>query len=314
MQNNCTINVENSINSGQVFLWRKNKDIWYGVNGQDILKISKAGTVKSYQNTKTDFFRRRDNIEKIIKSISKDRVTKKAVKQYLGLRILEQDPFQCLISFIVSSNSNIQKIKNSLEKISRKFGDRVEFENQEFFLFPKPEKLANASIDEIRSCGVGYRAVEFENQEFFLFPKPDKLVNASIGEIRSCGVGYRARFIKEAAKWTVQKQIDFEYLKKCDYQEAKKEICQIPGIGNKVADCIMLFSLNKLESFPLDRWMIRILEKYYSDKFQLETKTITEKQYEILHEKIVNHFGPYAGYAQQFLFKMERENYQKKWL
>ena len=86
------------------------------------------------------------------------------------------------------------------------------------------------------------------------------------------------------------------------------------AVGNKVADCIILFSLNKLEAFPLDRWMIRILEKYYSNKFQLETKTITEKQYEILHEKIVNHFGPYAGYAQQFLFKMERGNYQKKWL
>jgi len=76
----------------------------------------------------------------------------------------------------------------------------------------------------------------------------------------------------------------------------------------------MLFSLNKLESFPLDRWMIRILEKYYSNKFELETKTITEKQYGILHEKIVNYFGPFAGYAQQFLFKMERENYKKKWL
>jgi len=88
LQNNCIINVENSINSGQVFLWRKNKDNWYGVNGQDILKISKLGDVKSYQNTKTDFFRRRDNIEKIIKSISKDSITKKAVKQYLGLRIL----------------------------------------------------------------------------------------------------------------------------------------------------------------------------------------------------------------------------------
>mgnify|MGYP001556586719 FL=1 len=74
----------------------------------------------------------------------------------------------------------------------------------------------------------------------------------------------------------------------------------------------MLFSLNKLESFPLDRWMIRILEKYYSDRFQLETKNITEKQYEILHEKIVNHFGPYAGYPQQFHFKMEIESYQKK--
>ena len=280
MQNSYTINVENSINSGQVFLWRKNGNYWYGINGQDILKISNSGSIRSYQNIKTDFFRKRDNIEKIIKSISKDSITKKAVKQYTGLRIFEQDPFQCLISFIISSNSNIQKIKSSLEKISKKFGVKVKFDNQEFFLFPKPEKLANASINEIKSCGVGYRA----------------------------------RFIKEAANRTVLEKINFEYLKKSNYQNAKDEICLIPGVGNKVADCVLLFSLNKLESFPLDRWMIRILEKYYSDKFQLETKTITEKQYGILHEKIVNHFGPYAGYSQQFLFKMERENYQKKWL
>ncbi len=280
MQNNCIINVDNSINSGQVFLWKKNGKNWYGVNGRDILKISDSGTVKSYQNIKTDFFRKRDNIEKIIKSISKDDITKKAVKQYLGLRILEQDPFQCLISFIVSSNSNIQKIKSSLENVSKKLGNKVEFDNQEFFLFPKPSKLAKASINEIKSCGVGYRA----------------------------------KFIKEAAKMVLFKKIDFESLQKNSYQEAKEKICQIPGVGNKVADCVLLFSLNKLESFPLDRWMIRILEKYYSEQFQLETKTITEKQYEILHKKIVNHFGPFAGYSQQFLFKMERENYQKKWL
>ena len=280
MQDNCTINVENSINSGQVFLWKKNEKYWYGVNGQDVLKIDNSGNIKSYQNNKIDFFRKKDDIEKIIKSISKDSVTKKAVKQYLGLRILEQDPFQCLISFITSSNSNIQKIKNSLEKISKKFGTKIIFQNQEFFLFPEPKKLAKASINEIKSCGVGYRA----------------------------------QFIKEAASMTMLKKIDFEYLKKSNYQDAKKEICLIPGVGNKVADCVLLFSLNKLEAFPLDRWIIRILEKYYSDKFQLETKTITEKQYDIIHEKILNHFGPFAGYAQQFLFKMERENYQKKWL
>ena len=280
MQDNCTINVENSINSGQVFLWKKNEKYWYGVNGQDVLKIDNSGNIKSYQNNKIDFFRKKDDIEKIIKSISKDSVTKKAVKQYLGLRILEQDPFQCLISFITSSNSNIQKIKNSLENISKKFGTKIKFENQEFFLFPEPKKLAKASINEIKSCGVGYRA----------------------------------QFIKEAANMTMLKKIDFEYLKKSNYQDAKKEICLIPGVGNKVADCVLLFSLNKLEAFPLDRWIIRILEKYYSNKFQLETKTITEKQYSIIHEKILNHFGPFAGYAQQFLFKMERENYQKKWL
>ena len=280
MQNYCTINVENSINSGQVFLWKRDGNHWYGINGQDILKISDSGRVKSYQNIKTDFFRKNDNLEKIIKSISKDKTTKMAVSRYVGLRVLEQDPFQCLISFIVSSNSNIQKIKSSLENLSKKFGIKVEFQNKEFFLFPKPEKLAKASINEIKSCGVGYRA----------------------------------RFIKEAANRTLLKKIDFEYLKKCNYQDAKEEICYIPGVGNKVADCVLLFSLNKLEAFPLDRWMIRILEKYYSDQFQLETKTITEKQYSILHEKIVNYFGPFAGYAQQFLFKMERENSQKKWL
>jgi N-glycosylase/DNA lyase len=156
--------------------------------------------------------------------------------------------------------------------------------------------------------------VEFENQEFFLFPNPKKLAKASINEIKNCGVGYRAKFIKEAANMIFSKKIDFESLKKSNYLETKESICSIPGVGNKVADCIMLFSLNKLEAFPLDRWMIRILEKYFFNEFQLETKTITKKQYDILHEKIVNHFGPYAGYAQQFLFKMERENYKKKWL
>jgi N-glycosylase/DNA lyase len=280
MQDNDSINVEISINSGQVFLWKKNGEYWYGVNGQDILRIDNSGSIKSYQNTKTDFFRKKDNIDEILKSISKDNTTRKAVKKYHGLRILNQDPFQCLISFIVSSNSNIQKIKTSLEKISRKFGTKIEFENQEYFLFPNPKKLAKASINEIKNCGVGYRA----------------------------------KFIKEAANMIFLKEIDFESLKKSNYFETKEKICSIPGVGNKVANCIMLFSLNKLEAFPLDRWMIRILEKYYSEQFQLETKTITKKQYDILHEKIVNHFGQYAGYAQQFLFKMERENYQKKWL
>ena len=280
MQKKSTIDVENSINSGQVFLWKKNENYWYGVNGQDILQIDNNGIINSYQKLKVDFFRESDDIKKIIKSISRDKTVKMAVKKYQGLRILRQDPFQCLISFIVSSNSNIPKIKYCLENISKKFGKKTKFQNQEFFLFPKPEKLAKASINEIIDCGVGYRA----------------------------------KFLREAAKMAVSKKIDFEYLKNCDYQEAKENICQVPGVGNKVADCVMLFSLNKLEAVPLDRWIIRILEKYYLKKFEITTKTVTEKQYSILHEKIVNHFGPYAGYAQQFLFKMERENYQKKWL
>ena len=280
MRNQFSIDIDNSINSGQVFLWKKDGSDWYGINGQDILKINKNAVIKSIQNSKTDFFRKKDNMQEIIKSISKDKTVKKAIKQYEGLRIFKQDPFQCMISFIISSNSNIQKIKTSLEKITKKFGVKVEIQNKEFFLFPKPEKLANASIEEIKKCGVGYRAP----------------------------------FIKQAAEMIFSKKIDLEYLEKLDYKEAKKNICLIPGVGNKVADCILLFSLNKLEAFPLDTWMIKILEKYYSNEFKIETKTITQKQYEILHEKIVNYFGPYCGYAQQFLFKMERESHNKKWL
>ena len=97
------INLENTINSGQVFLWKKKKNFWYGVNGQDILRIDKSGQITSYQNHKVDFFRKKDNMEEIIQSISKDKITSLAVRKYLGLRILRQDPFQCFISFIVSS-------------------------------------------------------------------------------------------------------------------------------------------------------------------------------------------------------------------
>lgn len=280
MKNKFIIDIDNSINSGQVFLWQKNKNYWYGIDGQNILEINQENKIKSIQNVKTSFFRKNDDIEKIIKSISKDKIIKKAVRKYDGLRIFNQDPFQCMISFIISSNSNIPKIKSSLEKISEKFGKKVTFKEQEFFLFPQPEKIAKASINEIKSCGVGYRAP----------------------------------FIKEAAKMVISKKINFENLKNSDYNEAKRNLRLIPGIGNKVADCIMLFSLNKLDAFPLDTWMIKILEKYYSKEFQIETKTVTEKQYQILHEKIVDYFGPYCGYAQQFLFKMERENYEKKWL
>ena len=274
------INLENSINSGQVFLWKKSQKKWYGIDGQDVLRVDEFGKIKSYSKQKIDFFREKDDIERIIQSICKDKKTKYAVIKYLGLRLLRQDPFQCFISFIVSSNSNIQKIKFTLENICKKFGDRVFFDGMEFFLFPGPKKLAFASLEDIKNCGAGYRS----------------------------------KHIIDASKKVFSGEVNFEYLKKMDYEQAKKTLCGVPGIGNKVADCILLFSLEKLEAFPLDRWMIRILEKYYPDIFELGTKSITDKQYRLLHEKTRKHFGPYAGYAQQFLFKMERENYQKKWL
>jgi len=266
------INVEKSINSGQVFLWKKNDDFWYGINGQNILRVDKSGKIVSYVKKRDDFFRKSDDMDMIIKSITKDKTVRIAVKKYQGMRILRQDPFQCLISFIISANSNIPKIKFCLENITKQFGEKVKWKNQEFYLFPKPEKLAGISVNDIKSCGVGYRN----------------------------------SYISQAAKMVVSGKIDFNYLKKIEYDIAKEIICKIPGVGNKVADCVMLFSLDKLEAVPLDRWILRILEKYYPKKFKITTNTITPKQYDRLHEKIVNHFGPYAGYSQQFLFKSEK--------
>ena len=149
---------------------------------------------------------------------------------------------------------------------------------------------------------------------FSLFPEPKAISRASIPELLSCGLGYRSKFVFHASKMIAEGRIDLDELKKMNYQDSKDELLKIPGIGNKVADCIMLFSLEKLDAFPLDRWMIKILKKYYSERFDLSFKTITEKKYDFLHEEIRNYFGPFAGYSQQFLFKMERDLYQKKWL
>ena len=275
------IDIKETINSGQVFLWQQIDDSWYGIDGQNIIKAKQNPFVlQSLTKNENIFFRTGDNIDEIFKEISNDENVKSAIMNYPGLRLLRQDPFQCYISFIVSSNSNILNIKNSLQKICESFGDKIEFDKKIFFLFPKPEKLAYASISELKKCGLGYRA----------------------------------KFVKQASKSVFNEKINFDILKKSDYYSAKESLLQVFGIGNKVADCIMLFSLEKPEAFPLDRWMIRILKKYYSDNFCFEGKSITTRKYNELHEKILNYFGKYAGYSQQFLFKMERDVNNKKWL
>ena len=274
------INLQDTINSGQVFLWEKNGKKWYGINGNDVLAIDQnTRKITSFSENPADIFRNDDNLKKILENISQDKIVESAIQRFPGLRLLRQDPFQCYISFIVSSNSNIQKIKLMLKKLCKKFGRKVRFDGKEFFLFPEPKQLANAQTKDLLSCGLGYRA----------------------------------KSVKNASRDVVSEKIDFEFLKNADYDTTKKTLLKVYGIGDKVADCIMLFSLEKLVAFPLDRWMLRVLQKYYSKKFQSLGKTLTGKKYAMLHNEIVNYFGPHAGYSQQFLFKMEREINKKKW-
>ena len=278
LKDNFEVNLDDTINSGQVFLWKKINSKWQGVNGKKILILEDNLDVKNKEIN--DFFRFEDNFQKIKKELSKDEVLRKAIERFPGMRILRQDPFQCYISFIVSSNSNIPNIQTRLQKLCIAFGEK---------------KIKNG-------------------QEFFLFPEAEKLANASINKIAKCGLGYRSKYVKKAAIAVNDGIISFRTLKKQNYQDARDDLCQIFGIGKKVADCILLFSLNKLEAVPLDRWVLRILQKYYSKEFEIKTKSITEKTYDELHDKIIKHFGEYAGYGQQFLFKNERESFEKKWL
>jgi len=278
LKNNFEVNLDDTINSGQVFLWKKINSKWYGVNGKKTLFLEEGLDTKNREIY--DFFRFGDDFQKIKNRLSKDAILRKAIESFPGMRILRQDPFQCYISFIVSSNSNIPNIQTRLQKLCSAFGEKKNKYGQEFFLFPEPEKLANTSINKIAKCGLGYRS----------------------------------KYVKKAAIAVNDGIIDFTSLKKQNYQKARDDLCQVFGIGKKVADCILLFSLDKLEAVPLDRWVLRILQKYYSKEFEIKTKSITEKTYDELHDRIVEHFGEYAGYAQQFLFKNERDNFEKKWL
>ena len=275
------INIRETINSGQVFLWENYGDEWFVPDGDDIIMGKQTPfEVLTFSKREKKFFREDDNYEKILKDITKDKIVKKATNRYPGLRITRQDPFQCCISFIVSSNSNIPNIRMRLQKLCRKFGKKIRFQKRDFVLFPEPKRLARATLQELKECKLGYRS----------------------------------KYVLDASRAIASGEIVLDELKKMKYEQAKELLLKLPGIGDKVADCVMLFSLEKLDSFPLDTWTLKILQKYYSDNFDIDKKTISKKRYEEMHQNIIEHFGKYAGYSQQFLYKMERDLNEKRWL
>ena len=186
LKNNFEINLDDTINSGQVFLWKKFDSKWYGINGEKLLILEEKLDTNCRDIHK--FFRFNDDFQKIKKQLSKDKVVKEAIRNFPGMRILRQDPFQCYISFVVSSNSNIPNIQTRLQRLCQMFGEKKIIQGKEFFLFPKPEKLANASITNIGKCGLGYRS----------------------------------KYVKEAAIAVDKGIIDFPYLKKTRLSRCKR--------------------------------------------------------------------------------------------
>lgn len=273
---------EMSVNSGQAFLWQQANGSWYGIHGDRVVKFSKTdsgfefSSFPEQKNFERDLFRLDDDDGSIFAEMSRDPFIAGLLKTYSGLRIMRQDPRQCLFSFVCASNTNIPMIRRMLYTLAKKYGQKVSADGMEFHTFPSAEALNNVSE----------------------------------GELRSCGLGYRARAIKAVAQGIATGALDLESLKKASYADAKQELLKIYGVGPKIADCVLLFSLDKLEAFPIDVWIARALASNYGWLGRFREK-LTARQYDVLSESARKHFGRHAGYAQQYLYYHIRQG--KKW-
>ncbi len=272
-----------TLDCGQLFRWEKRKNWWYGVVEDRVIKIKQANeklTFQFYPETRNysfieNYLRLDDNLLSILSEINKDPHMNKAINSFRGLRLCRQEPWECLISYICATYKSIPAIKTMINTISRCFGKKLTFEDIDFYTFPKPEQLAQIKPNDLRRCGLGFRT-------------------------------YR---VLETAKLVANGNMSFDDLKKMDYIEAKRELSGLPGVGQKVADCVLLFSLEKLESFPIDVWMKRVATTFYARYFDstfikrvAEKGSITTKEYGIISSFGRKYFGNYAGYAQQYLF------------
>jgi len=272
-----------TLNCGQAFRWNKLNEWWYGVVGEKVFKIRQIGNELEFENSDVNFLREyfglHDNLPRIFSQIAKDEHIENAVKVFEGLRILRQKPWECLISYICATYKKISAIKQMLLTLSKKFGDEVYLDGYDSYTFPTPEKLAKATLKELATCGLGYRA----------------------------------KYVSETAKMVHENNCGLERLRNLPYEKAKEELVNFRGVGSKVADCVLLFSLGKLEAFPVDVWMKRAILKYYADYFPIkfiektsDKKSLSSSEYEKLNAFGRRYFGQYAGYAQEYLYFYER--------
>ncbi len=286
-QSKTPFDLDFTLQCGQAFRWKKIGKWWYGVVRQNVVKVRQNEDVLGFQaypeelNSKLleSYFRLDDDLPKFYSSILKDEHIKAAVEGFKGLRLMRQEPWECLISYICATNKNIPTIKDMILNISKKFGKKLLFDGQDFYTFPKPNDLANTSTEELKACKLGYRAER----------------------------------VLEASRKVSTREVDLESLGKLNYEEAKTELMELPGVGPKVADCVLLFSLDKLEAFPIDVWMKRIVMEYYADHFEssfvkkvLSKKSLTGGEYNRIGLFGRTYFGKFVGYAQEYLYHFKR--------
>lgn len=235
------------------------------------------------------YFRLEEDLDRILATFTKDGVLSRAIQRFYGLRLIKQDPWECLASFVLATNANIPRIAKMVSAICEKYG----------------------------------RSVEFDGESFALFPEPTALAGATVGDLRKCGLGYRASFLKRVATSVVEGKVDFAQVSALKYEDSRKELLKelfgekvLLGVGPKVADCVLLYSCGKDEAFPIDVWITKVLRKSYPRLFlsNLNRRVSGDQKgklspsgYAKLSNTVRAHFGQYAGYAQQYLFVAARE-------
>lgn len=276
---NDSFELKDIFDCGQCFRWNMEENESYtGVIKNGVINIKKIGKnvfikgitdtnleeiVYNYFDLKTDYKKIKTDFSNI------DKYMKESTEFGEGIRILNQDLWECIISFIISANNNIPRIKKIIESISKKYGKKVVFENKNYYLFPTPEELSVASVEDLRNLGLGFR---------------DKRVF-------------------ETTRKVLNKEIDLERLIQIDNSEKiKEELLKLDGVGPKVADCIMLFSMQRYDVFPIDVWVRRVMNDLYI-KCENEEAVSKKEILKLADEK----FGNLAGIAQQYLFYWRRE-------
>ncbi len=272
-------NLKYTLECGQCFRWKllPNEDNTYiGVISDRVIKIRqekdklyiKSNKIDNLESVVYNYFDLYKNYNDIENKISKiDKNIKKAVNNSSGIRILNQDFFETVISYIISANNNIPRISRSINEISKRYGKKIIFENNEYYLFPTPNQLANATEEDFRRCGVGFRA----------------------------------KYIKDTVEQFLNDNISYKELSNKSTEELRNTLLKFKGIGPKVADCILLFSCTRGEVFPIDVWVERIMTSLY---FKEQKDNIKKKD---IIQYADNEFKEYSGIIQQHLFYNVRE-------
>ncbi len=275
---------------GQCFRFHKISDTNYiTVAFERVIELEEDGdNIIIYNSNEDDvkniwikYFDLERDYSAIKEELAKDDLLKKSVEFGPGIRILNQDPFEILISFIVSARNSIPSIMKTINKISAKWGRKIEYKGEIYYAFPTVEQIKDASLEEIQETGASFRS---------------KYIIDTIGNVYKSMEAAKNGSEEEKEEY---KKYNLDYIKSLSDDDCHKALQEFKGVGAKVADCIMLFSMEKYSAFPVDVWVKRAMIYFYgAEDASLNKIRIFAR----------NKFGKLSGFAQQYLFYYAREN------